>query len=1147
MLDFLTGFLKIKRGETRLVLWLGIAIFASEGGYWLGGNAVDGLLFSDYPATQSLPYVLILKGLFAFVAIWLYSIWAERVNKRTMLTITTSAILVLLVGSWLILNFNPPSIFYFFLWPTTYTIPDLLSVQMWAIAAAIFDSRQSKRLFPLLNAGGTVGAVMGNFLTAPAANWLHSKNLMLVWAILAVLSYAMMRLAQNRLPVSKPKPNRTNEEIKVSFWQNLRVSFTVMRYYSIIGWLALGTTLVYLIYWISWLPYIKVSTDAYPNNADALAGFLGLVSGAAVTVSFLLSLFVVNRLFSRFGVRNMLLVMPITNLIGFLLMSLNFSFAPVIFARFSQLTVFLGVRGAADPTLYNLVPGEVQETARGFIQGFCQQLAFVLAGLCMLLGAALGIPVVLWIGLVLCVIYLYVSWRERNLYRTALVQLLRQGQQEFFDQQGENEAVFGVNIDDDAVHVAISGLRDNAEGTRRLSAELLGKLGAPEGVAPLLKVLISDSSPEVRRAAIISLTELGSPEVMMNIANALQDPDPGVRASAAAGLHHFKANIDQQSLFYLEQALLDNSPSVRKEAVVSLAALGRGGEALVTLWEMGRSEDSQARREAASGYGTLREPLLTGEVIKLLEDSDPQVRKTAAASLGLIGSNEAMAALFSHLDDNNEAVREEVAAALARLQPRSFMPLHRYLTNNYSDIGQMTALRSLSLARLRQLHLDDFVETEHDFFSLDSNAADSSADIDLSTANSNLEIAVDAGVEENLLRNYAQTQLNIASRYLTYLKELRLLSGRLQEEFWSGNIAEVRDTEARRKLRLRPYRNPQNLTLLVKSLEMRYRAAVQRLITVVGLLSDVEASQLIVSALSKNSSPRVVADAIETLENTGDARLTPAVVALLEERLPQAIEKPPHGNTLAESLQNIWNENDEWLRACVLHIIGLFDLTKLRPLVERTLLNPGVTEESLLADAATEAQQRLDWPRDDRELERSLIFVQTLSTLSVMSRILFLQKVGIFNNLSPEDLRRVARVSKERIFAPNEIICYEGDPGDELYIVVSGKIQVITGYGTPNAANSISGATGRTLAVRGEGDVLGEMALLDDIPRSATLRAYSGPVRLLTLGGDEFKQIMRERPELAIGIIRTLSRLLRETNQRMQETTETVMSEVAVN
>jgi HEAT repeat protein/CRP-like cAMP-binding protein len=1151
MINRLVEFLKIKSGEGRLVLLLGGAIFATNAGYWLGSNAVDALLFSRYP--NALPYVLMLKGAIAFVVITLYSFWAERLNKQLLLTISTSIVLLVLIGGRIALLVHPPSTFYLVLWPLTYAIPDLLEVQIWALAVGAFDSRQSKRLFPLLNAGGTIGIVLGNFLTAPAAKLLHTENLLFIWAGLAIFGYLTMRFSHKGQESPKPKLNRTVRlEDKLNFWQSLNVGATLLRYYAIIGWLALSTLLVYLLYYLLWQSYIKVSTQNFPNNPDELAGFLGLVAGGAVIVAFLLSLLVVNRLFSRFGIRNMLLVMPITNLLCFgLILISNVGFGAVVVARFIQLTIRTGIHDAADPTIYNLIPGEVRETARAFIQGFCKQAGIVLAGLLLLVGVPLGSTPLLVMGLLLSLFYLYVAWRERILYRASLVQLLKQGQQEFFDQQVEENAVFGVNVGEDALHVAIGGMRDLAEGTRRLSAELLGKLGAPEGVPPLLKALISDRSSEVRRTAIVALTQLHHPEVFSNIAEAINDSDSGVRAAAVVGLRYFDDALDPLSYKYLQQALQDTNPNVRKEAVLTLAARGKGSEALVVLWEMGHDSDSNVRKEAAAGYGALGEPVLTNEVINLLYDNDPQVRKTAAASLGRIGSNQAITVLITRLEDNNEAVREQVAEALALLQPHSFVPLHRYLASSHNDIGQLAALRSLYLARLRQLRAASSGNKPTFETTVNTAGEDLLQEFELELAEMPIQTqalatAVESQVERSLLLAYGQRQIRIAVRVARYLEALHSLAASLKKTYWADSRLERYvdlDAETRHKLQLRPYRNPQNLDLLLKSLQERYNSVIKRLVMVVGLVSDAETIALVSSTLNRKTSSRVRADAIETLENVGDRELTPALVMLLEGRIPDWVAEPLPGKTLVQLLQRIWEEYDEWLQACVLHAVGLFDLSKMRPLVEHTLLNPNRSEDSLLENAAMEAQQRLDWPRDDLELERSLTLnMQTLGTLSIMSRILFLQKAGIFANLSPEDLRRMARVSKERIFAPGEIICYEGDTGDELYIVVSGRVQVIAGYGGPNLSET-PGGSGRTLAIRGEGEVLGEIAILDDTPRSATLRAYSGPVRLLTLHADEFKRIMHERPELAIEVIRTLTRWLRETNHRIESGADITLSE----
>jgi CRP-like cAMP-binding protein len=95
----------------------------------------------------------------------------------------------------------------------------------------------------------------------------------------------------------------------------------------------------------------------------------------------------------------------------------------------------------------------------------------------------------------------------------------------------------------------------------------------------------------------------------------------------------------------------------------------------------------------------------------------------------------------------------------------------------------------------------------------------------------------------------------------------------------------------------------------------------------------------------------------------------------------------------------------------------------------------------------------------------------------------------------------------------NEMIFKKGEPGDSMYIIVDGKVRVHTDE--------------RLLNYLGESDVFGEMALLDPEPRLASVTTIE-PTRLFRLDQSPFYQLMAERPEVATGIIRVLTRLLRD-------------------
>jgi CRP-like cAMP-binding protein len=86
-----------------------------------------------------------------------------------------------------------------------------------------------------------------------------------------------------------------------------------------------------------------------------------------------------------------------------------------------------------------------------------------------------------------------------------------------------------------------------------------------------------------------------------------------------------------------------------------------------------------------------------------------------------------------------------------------------------------------------------------------------------------------------------------------------------------------------------------------------------------------------------------------------------------------------------------------------------------------------------------------------------------------------------------------------------------------MYIIVEGQAQILKG---PEGSE-------KTLAVRGAGDFVGEMAIIESGPRVATVRAQ-GDVRALVIDGDAFNAILRDRQNVAISVMRTLSRRLRE-------------------
>ncbi len=133
-----------------------------------------------------------------------------------------------------------------------------------------------------------------------------------------------------------------------------------------------------------------------------------------------------------------------------------------------------------------------------------------------------------------------------------------------------------------------------------------------------------------------------------------------------------------------------------------------------------------------------------------------------------------------------------------------------------------------------------------------------------------------------------------------------------------------------------------------------------------------------------------------------------------------------------------------------------------------------------------------------------------------------LRHVPLFRELAPDDVERVLDATHVESFHEGDDIVAVGEPGHALYVVLQGEVQVV--YPARSAEFE--------LARLGPGEFFGEMALLNDEPRSATVRAL-GPVKTLVLRKDAFRRAVRDAPGLALVLLETLSRRIRTADEQI--------------
>ena len=147
-----------------------------------------------------------------------------------------------------------------------------------------------------------------------------------------------------------------------------------------------------------------------------------------------------------------------------------------------------------------------------------------------------------------------------------------------------------------------------------------------------------------------------------------------------------------------------------------------------------------------------------------------------------------------------------------------------------------------------------------------------------------------------------------------------------------------------------------------------------------------------------------------------------------------------------------------------------------------------------------------------------------------------LARVGVFSELGRPELEQVAEVAVPRSFAAGEVVFREGDESNTAYVVRSGHARAIRQHSDGRVL---------TLANFGPGEVFGELAMFDSDRRSATIEAID-QLDLLAILSADMQRLMREHPDIAVKLVVTLGRRLRELNDRLtRQSFQTVQSRVA--
>ena len=135
-----------------------------------------------------------------------------------------------------------------------------------------------------------------------------------------------------------------------------------------------------------------------------------------------------------------------------------------------------------------------------------------------------------------------------------------------------------------------------------------------------------------------------------------------------------------------------------------------------------------------------------------------------------------------------------------------------------------------------------------------------------------------------------------------------------------------------------------------------------------------------------------------------------------------------------------------------------------------------------------------------------------------------LRKVPLFAHLDPAKLKLLAFTSTRMVFRPEQELFHQGDEGDAAYLILSGEADVV--------AETPSGEV--PVATVGQNAIIGEIAILCDVPRTATVRATSR-LETLKIEKEHFLRLIREFPDMGVEIMRELGKRLSRTTAELSQ------------
>jgi len=732
--------LLIREGERDNVVYFLLFFLLVSAGMAVGRGTADAL-FLKRLGIEYLPVMYMVQSLLLAAVSITYAAYADRIPAEKFFRLLFIILGVTVLGCWLLISTTASSLVY----PVYYMVYEVAS-EVLLVHAALYMSQnmntlQAKRLSPLFYAGAQAGSVLGGLLLVFGAPRLGAQNLLLVWCALLLAGLAVITARHRRQGASLyfRAPQKRRGSLQESLEQVQQgVRFTYRS--SLLRAASFALFFMVISFYVVCYSVNRVYSQTFQSEEE-LTRFFGLLSATTSGIALVSQLFITNRVISRFGIRSINLLFPVTTLVSLTALASSFTLPAALIGSINKDALMPAFRNPVRNMFFNVLPDYIQGRARALSIALVLPLALMLCGGMLVFMQRMDYPLYFLLpGVLAALLYLLSCMQMNKAYVSTLLATLKErlflpDRQMYADLNGCSDEVFeevmrGVNHIDPEVSLAFSrvltgsfperaagiilaraAVSDNAAADRYLSllenldispytAELqdLARRGDNHLRASLLRLRLDKGDAGALEEALQQF-DSDNPRLRTTAIHAsLLDADNATRRKRCVAAWHALLQQGTDS----QLATLDIIPDLQR-----LDAAGRLSlEAAYTgaFSKLLESDTESIRLRTLHGMRTWRGELpeaVRKELAKAVESRHAGLREAAAACLHLTPPAERDPLMLQALGDGNKRVRKAAIAAL-RLAAQDYTELAlNWITADHGSLrAQQELLRSLLHTRL---------------------------------------------------------------------------------------------------------------------------------------------------------------------------------------------------------------------------------------------------------------------------------------------------------------------------------------------------------------------------------------------------------------------------------------------------------------